>query len=137
VSSIGYPDDMALVGTVGVAATYSELRLEEVPEMGYNPLGHPSRGEICIRGKTLFSGYYKDPELTNQVIIDGWFHTGGLSLSLSLSLSLMLMRSCTRTHILADGCFLFLTFVLCNHRGCRRDEPRWSAEDNRQKEKYI
>jgi long-subunit acyl-CoA synthetase (AMP-forming) len=87
VSSIGYPDDMALVGTVGVAATYSELRLEEVPEMGYNPLGHPSRGEICIRGKTLFSGYYKDPELTNQVIIDGWFHTGGLSLSLSLSLA--------------------------------------------------
>lgn len=87
VSSIGYPDDISLVGTVGVAATYTELRLEEVPEMGYDPLGHPSRGEICLRGKTLFSGYYKDPDLTNQVIIDGWFHTGELSLSLCLSLS--------------------------------------------------
>jgi long-chain acyl-CoA synthetase len=98
VSSIGYPDDMALVGTVGVASTYSELRLEEVPEMGYDPLGHPSRGEICIRGKTLFSGYYKDPDLTNQVIIDGWFHTGELSLSLSLSSSLSLVRARLHAH---------------------------------------
>ncbi|KAF3340507.1 long chain acyl-CoA synthetase 1 isoform X2 [Carex littledalei] len=78
VSSIGYPDDMSLLGTVGVAATYSELRLEEVPEMGYDPLGKPSRGEICVRGKTLFTGYYKDPDLTNQVIINGWFHTGDI-----------------------------------------------------------
>lgn len=78
VSSIGYPDDMSLLGTVGVAATYTELRLEEVPEMGYDPLGKSSRGEICVRGKTLFTGYYKDPDLTNQVIINGWFHTGDI-----------------------------------------------------------
>jgi long-chain acyl-CoA synthetase len=68
---------MALVGTVGVAATYTEIRLEEVPEMGYDPLGNPSRGEICIRGKTVFTGYYKNPELTSEAIVDGWFHTGG------------------------------------------------------------
>ncbi len=66
---------MSLVGTVGVAATYTELRLEEVPEMGYNPLGTPSRGEICVRGN-FFTGYYKNPELTNEVMADGWFHTG-------------------------------------------------------------
>ncbi|KAL6865359.1 hypothetical protein ACP4OV_016510 [Aristida adscensionis] len=77
-STVCYIDDMALVGTVGVAATYTEMRLEEVPEMGYNPLGVPSRGEICIRGKSLFTGYYKDPELTNEAIVDGWFHTGDI-----------------------------------------------------------
>uniref|UniRef100_A0A0D9WCE3 Long-chain-fatty-acid--CoA ligase n=1 Tax=Leersia perrieri TaxID=77586 RepID=A0A0D9WCE3_9ORYZ len=76
-STVCYPDDMSLVGTVGVAATYTELRLEEVPEMGYDPLGTPSRGEICVRGN-FFTGYYKNPELTNEVITDGWFHTGDI-----------------------------------------------------------
>ena len=75
-STVGYPDDMSLVGTAGVAATFTELRLEEVPEMGYDPLGVPSRGEILIRGSTVFTGYYKNPELTNEVMVDGWFHTG-------------------------------------------------------------
>ncbi|KAM0877500.1 hypothetical protein ACQ4PT_035442 [Festuca glaucescens] len=74
----GYPDDMSLVGTVGVATTYTELRLEEVPEMGYDPLGVPARGEILIRGNTVFTGYYKNPELTNEVMADGWFHTGDI-----------------------------------------------------------
>lgn len=77
-SSIGYPDEMSLVGTVGVASTYTELRLEEVAEMGYDPLAVPSRGEVCVRGKTVFSGYYKDPELTQEAIRDGWFHTGDI-----------------------------------------------------------
>ena len=67
---------MSLLGTVGVASTYCEIRLEEVPEMGYDPLAVPSRGEICVRGKTLFSEYYKNPELTAESIRDGWFHTG-------------------------------------------------------------
>lgn len=77
-SSIGFPDAMSLVGTVGVASTYTELRLEEVAEMGYDPLAVPSRGEICVRGKTVFSGYYKNPELTKDAIKDGWFHTGDI-----------------------------------------------------------
>ncbi|RWW47259.1 hypothetical protein BHE74_00046761, partial [Ensete ventricosum] len=77
-STVGFPDDMSLVGTVGVASTYSEVRLEEAPELGYDPLGTPSRGEICVRGKTLFSEYYKNPELTKEVMIDGWFHTGDI-----------------------------------------------------------
>uniref|UniRef100_A0A804RIS7 Long-chain-fatty-acid--CoA ligase n=1 Tax=Zea mays TaxID=4577 RepID=A0A804RIS7_MAIZE len=77
-STVCYIDDMALVGSAGVPATYTEIRLEEVPEMGYNPLGVPSRGEICIRGKSLFAGYYKSPELTNEAIVDGWFHTGDI-----------------------------------------------------------
>ncbi|CAD6334755.1 unnamed protein product [Miscanthus lutarioriparius] len=77
-STVCYIDDMALVGSAGVPATYTEIRLEEVPEMGYDPLAVPSRGEICIHRKFLFAGYYKSPELTNEAIVDGWFHTGDI-----------------------------------------------------------
>ena len=35
------------------------FRLEAVPEMGYNPLGNPPRGEIIIKGPVVFQGYYQ------------------------------------------------------------------------------
>ncbi|KAL9318816.1 hypothetical protein ACSQ67_015333 [Phaseolus vulgaris] len=75
-TTLGFPDEMCMVGTVGAVSIYNEIRLEEVPEMGYNPLETPPCGEICVRGKTVFSGYYKNPELTRESIRDGWFHTG-------------------------------------------------------------
>lgn len=65
-----------MIGTVGSVGVYNELRLEEVPEMGYNPLGEPPCGEVCVRGKTVFAAYHKDPVLTTESIKDGWFHTG-------------------------------------------------------------
>ncbi|GER44373.1 long-chain-fatty-acid CoA ligase [Striga asiatica] len=77
-STLGFPDEMCLIGTVGSSFVYSEVRLEEVADMGYDPLAQPSRGEICLRPKTPFAGYYKNPELTNEVVKDGWFHTGDI-----------------------------------------------------------
>lgn len=77
-ATIGFPDEMCMLGTVGSAFVYNEIRLEEVPEMGYDPLGDPPRGEICYRGKSAFAGYYKDPELTSESVRDGWFHTGDI-----------------------------------------------------------
>ncbi|KAK7337547.1 hypothetical protein VNO77_18128 [Canavalia gladiata] len=77
-TTLACPDEMCMLGTVGPVSVYNELRLEEVPEMSYNPLGNPPCGEICLRGKTVFAGYYKNPELTREAIIDGWFHTGDI-----------------------------------------------------------
>lgn len=35
-------------------------------------------GEIIARSPQVMKGYYKMPDLTDQVIKDGWFHTGDL-----------------------------------------------------------
>ncbi|RYR70079.1 hypothetical protein Ahy_A03g016594 isoform B [Arachis hypogaea] len=68
----------SMMGTVGVPMTTIEARLESVPEMGYDALSSEPRGEICLRGTTLFSGYHKREDLTEEVMVDGWFHTGDI-----------------------------------------------------------
>ncbi|CAO2144450.1 unnamed protein product [Urochloa humidicola] len=68
----------SMIGTVGPPVTTIEARLESVPEMGYDALSNTPQGEICLRGHTLFSGYYKRASLTEEVLSDGWFHTGDI-----------------------------------------------------------
>lgn len=73
---VSLPNEISMLGTVGPPVPNVDVCLESVPEMGYDALSSTPRGEICIRGKTLFSGYYKREDLTKEVLVDGWFHTG-------------------------------------------------------------
>jgi len=43
-----------------------------------NPLGTNEIGEIVIRGKHVMTGYWKNPELTQQTLRGGWYHSGDM-----------------------------------------------------------
>ncbi|CAN4127216.1 unnamed protein product [Withania somnifera] len=73
---VSLPNQYDMLGTVGPPVPNVDVCLESVPEMSYDALSSTPRGEVCVRGDTLFSGYFKREDLTNEVMIDGWFHTG-------------------------------------------------------------
>ena len=52
-------------GTVGPPMPGCEVRVE-------------ADGEILVRSRMMFSGYYKEPERTAEVVRDGWLLTGDL-----------------------------------------------------------
>lgn len=72
-------DDFS-AGNCGGACPTNELCLSSVPEMEYLVTDKPQpRGELLIRGHSLFSGYLKNEEETKKAVLpDGWFRTGDI-----------------------------------------------------------
>jgi acyl-CoA synthetase (AMP-forming)/AMP-acid ligase II len=63
------------VVSVGVAIPDTTLEIRD-------PAGHPRAdgeiGAVCVRGPSVFAGYYNDPEATAEALRDGWLLTGDL-----------------------------------------------------------
>lgn len=64
VSAVNEPVKPRL-GTVGPATPGTEFRIAD-------------DGEVLIKGGGVMRGYHKDPQLTAEVLTDGWFHTGDI-----------------------------------------------------------
>ncbi|KAL9014776.1 MAG: hypothetical protein Q9173_000567 [Seirophora scorigena] len=69
------------VGNCGAVAPVNELCLADVPDMEYLSTDKPHpRGELLIRGNSLFSDYHRSEEETTKAMLpDGWFCTGDIA----------------------------------------------------------
>ncbi|MBN1871363.1 MAG: AMP-binding protein [Candidatus Omnitrophica bacterium] len=57
-------------GTVGKSIPGVSVKINDPDKTG--------AGEILIKGPNVMKGYFKRPDLTDEVIKDGWFHSGDL-----------------------------------------------------------
>ena len=74
---------------IGGPGFSAEMKLVDVPEMGYTSKDKDEngnwrpRGELCLRGPLLFNGYLNNEEKTKETIDkDGWLHSGDVAMIL-------------------------------------------------------
>lgn len=61
----GNPVPLQKLGSVGPLYPHQEAQIID--------------GELLLKGRNLFSGYYADPDLNREAFSDGWFKTGDLA----------------------------------------------------------
>ncbi|MDD1780388.1 AMP-binding protein [Enterovibrio sp. ZSDZ35] len=64
-TTLNYPFRSDKIGSVGNAGPGIEIKIA-------------ADGEILVNSRGLFSGYYKNPEASEETVIDGWLHTGDI-----------------------------------------------------------
>ncbi|SDV46509.1 class I adenylate-forming enzyme family protein [Chitinasiproducens palmae] len=69
-------EQMSGSGSCGIAAPFRELKVAD--ETG-QPVAAGEPGELMVRGRALFQGYYKQAEATRDAFLDGWFRTGDIA----------------------------------------------------------
>jgi fatty-acyl-CoA synthase len=62
------------------------LEISIIDTVTGEPCGDRKVGELRIAGNSLTAGYYQQPKETEELIIDGWLHTGDLAYTVDGSL---------------------------------------------------
>jgi long-chain acyl-CoA synthetase len=64
------------VGSVGMPIIGTEMKVVDL--VTGEPVGTGLQGELCIRGPQCMKGYWNKPEETDNILIDGWIHSGDI-----------------------------------------------------------
>jgi len=95
--------------TVGACTIGCEIKLRTVEGTNYDPRGEIPKGELLVRGPNVFKGYYKQPELTKEVLSeDGWFATGDV-VQITPEKQIQIIDRAKQLVKLAQGEYLSLT----------------------------
>ncbi len=75
IGDTAHPRHAQRLASVGVAQTSVEVRVA-TPDGA--PLSTGKIGEILVRGDTVMSGYWRDPDASAAALRDGWLFTGDM-----------------------------------------------------------
>ena len=101
--------DNPVIGTVGPAVRATRIKIAQ-PETG-KPLypdeskpdeGKGERGEVWVKGPQVMMGYYREGELTDRTIKDGWLNTGDLGM-ITFNECLKILGRHKSTIVLSNG----------------------------------
>jgi fatty-acyl-CoA synthase len=73
ISSLDLADARRKAGSIGKELFHTWVRI--VDDAG-RELPAEAAGEIIVKGPTVFTGYWNNPDATAAALRDGWFHTG-------------------------------------------------------------
>jgi long-chain acyl-CoA synthetase len=75
VASFNMPGRPRTPGSIGYPVWGVEMAILDEKDQ---PVADGERGEICIRGHNIMTGYWKKPEATAETMKNGWFHSGDI-----------------------------------------------------------
>ena len=78
VTHAGPVDGMVVSGSIGLPLPDTDARIVD-RETGRNEMPTGEVGELIVRGPQIMLGYWHNQDATDQVIRDGWLHTGDLA----------------------------------------------------------
>jgi fatty-acyl-CoA synthase len=67
------PDARRKVGSAGKPVFFTDLRVVRGDGRDAAP---DEVGEVIVSGPNIMAGYWREPERTAEVLVDGWYHTG-------------------------------------------------------------
>lgn len=74
--SVNPADGQGKLGSIGMPLPGTTVKVinDEGEELGFD-----QPGELCVKGPQVMSGYWKRPDATDEVIVDGWLLTGDMA----------------------------------------------------------
>ncbi|MEP7205616.1 MAG: AMP-binding protein [Casimicrobiaceae bacterium] len=125
-------DDIARIGSVGIAQTGMALRIAGPDELD---LATGEVGEVLVRGPAVMRGYWRNEAATAATLAGGWLHTGDVG-SLDAD-GFLTLRDRSKDLIISGGANIYpreIEEVLLGHPDVAetavigRIDPEWGEE---------